>query len=188
MRRRRAAGIDVNADQTAITRTNDRSGVSLWLAASIAIVLAIFGGLFSRRLILGSDTRFGAVAFVREHHLHGNVLSNFADGEYLIWHLPDSKVFIDGRYDTVYPEKIVHQYLEFINGRPEALTVLRAYRHNRVMLPRDSNAVEIMRQASEWRLIHRDKDWMLFARADSAAARMPGIPIESAPPTPSYFP
>src|SRR5258708_920801 len=105
MRRRRAAGIDVNADQAAVTRTDDRSRMSPWLAASIAIVLAIFGGLFSRRLILGSDTPIGALAFVREHHLHGNVLSNFAHGEYLIWHLPDSKVFIDRRYDTVYPEE-----------------------------------------------------------------------------------
>jgi hypothetical protein len=48
----------------------------------------------------------GAVRFMKSHGLHGNVLATFDWGEYLIWHLePGSKIFVDGRYGTVYPAR-----------------------------------------------------------------------------------
>jgi hypothetical protein len=168
--------------------TNARSGVNPWLAASIAAVLAVVGGLFSTRLVVGSDSPVGAVAFMKRYQLRGNLLSNFGDGEYLIWHLPASRVFIDGRYDTVYPSKVVDQYLAFINGRPEASHVLSAYPHDFVLLPDDSPALPVVARAREWKLIYRDGNWMLFARADSAAAKIRGVPIIGAPPAVSYFP
>ncbi len=59
--------------------------------------------------------------------LRGNILDEFGWGEYLIWHLePGSKVFIDGRYDSVYSEAIVNQYLDLDLGHPDGLEVLSA--------------------------------------------------------------
>ena len=98
-------------------RSMRRSGVNPWLALSIAIVLALVGGLFSPRLAVAYRFSRRRCRLHARSRLHGNMLSNFADGEYLIWHLPASRVFIDGRYDTVYPQQVVNQYLEFINGR-----------------------------------------------------------------------
>jgi hypothetical protein len=187
-RNRKLAQGPAVAPAVAIT-PGDRSGANPWLVASIAIVLAPFGGLFSPRLPVAVDSPVGAVAFMRQHDLHGNILSNFASGEYLIWHLaPASRVFIDGRYDTVYPQKVINQYLDFINGRPDALSVLQAYPHDFVLIPGDGPALGVMRQAAQWKLVYSDKHWLLFARADSAAAKMPGIPIEGTPAGVSYFP
>jgi hypothetical protein len=201
-RRRDAPASGIVAESAAIAPSDDRSGIKPWLAVSIAIVLAVIGGLFSSRLVVDTDLPVGAVAFMHEHNLHGNVLSNFADGEYLIWHLPDSRVFIDGRYDTVYPQKIIHEYLDFINARPEAMSVLRAYPHDFVLLPSNSRALIVIRQAPEWTLIYRDENWTLFARTSTPAAnlpdnpgierftpgRMPGLPDEPTRPAVSYFP
>lgn len=168
--------------------TNARSGFTPWFAASIAAVLAVVAGLFSTRLVVGPDSPVGAVAFMNRYQLHGNLLSNFGSGEYLIWHLPTSRVFIDGRYDTVYSSKVVDQYLAFINGRPDASRVLNAYPHDYVLLPADSPALRVMARALEWKLIYRDGNWMLFARAHSAAAKIPGVPISGTAPATSYFP
>jgi hypothetical protein len=187
-RRRIAATATPAVAATAAMHGTARSGVNSWLALSVAMVLAIFGGLFSSRLKLDADSPIGAVAFMRDHDLHGNVLSNFADGEYLIWHLPDSRVFIDGRYDTVYPEPVVDQYLAFINARPTALSVLHGWPHDLVLLPRESPALDEMDQAHEWTLIYRDGNWMLFGRLNSIAAKIPGVPFEGKPPAVSYFP
>jgi hypothetical protein len=167
-----------------------RSGVNPWLAVSIAIALALLGGLFSTHIPVAVDSPVGAVAFMRQHDLHGNILSNFSDGEYLIWHLaPASKVFIDGRYDTVYPQKVIDQYLDFTGGRPDAPSVLQAYPHDFVLIPSDGPARAVMRRAAQWKLVYRDPHWELFARAaDSAATTMPGIPIDGAPPPTSNFP
>jgi hypothetical protein len=167
----------------------DRSGANPWLAVSIAIMLALIGGLFSTHILVGSDSPVAAVAFMRQHDLHGNILSNFASGEYLIWHTaPASRVFIDGRYDTVYPQNVIDQYIDFINGRPNAPKVLQGYPHDFVMIPADSPALGATRSAAQWKLIYRDRHWLLFVRADSAAAKLPGIPIEGMPPLKSYFP
>jgi len=189
-RRRRGASASARADEAAAAAiTGDRSGVNPWLAVSIAIVLAAFGGLFSPRLPVNAESPAGAVVFMQQHDLRGNILSNLGAGEYLIWHMaPASKVFIDGRYDTVYPEKVVNQYLDFINGRPDALSVLQAYPHDFVLVPPDSGAFGVMRNAPGWKLVYRDKDWVLFARADSAAARISGVPFEGASATESDFP
>jgi hypothetical protein len=127
---------------------------------------------------------------MRAHDLHGNILGDFGWGEYLIWHTaPASKVFIDGRYDTVYSQKVINQYLDFINARADAPSVLQAYPHDFVLIPGDGPALGVVRQAAiQWKLVYRDKHWMLFARADSAAAKMPGIPTEGTPARVSYFP
>ena len=167
--------------------TNARSGFTPWFAASIAAVLAVVAGLFSTRLVVGPDSPVGAVAFMNRYQLHGNLLSNFGSGEYLIWHLPTSRVFIDGRYDTVYSSKVVDQYLAFINGRPDASRVLNAYPHDYVLLPADSPALRVMARALEWKLIYRDGNWMLFARAHSAAAKIPGVPISGTAPPRAIF-
>jgi hypothetical protein len=189
-RRRRKLARDPAATPAVATVPGDRSGVNPWIAVSIAIMLALVGGLFSPRIPVAIDSPVDAVAFMRQHDLHGNILSNFASGEYLIWHLaPPSKVFIDGRYDTVYPQQVINQYLDFINGRTGASRVLQAYPHDFVLIPADGPALGVMRQATaRWTPVYRDQHWVLFARADSPAAKLPGIPIEGTPARVSYFP
>jgi hypothetical protein len=178
------------ADASAVAASSDdRPGSNPWLVAFIAIILALFGGLFSARIPVGPESPVAAAAFMRQHDLHGNVLSNFGAGEYLIWHLaPASRVFIDGRYDTVYPPRVIDQYLDFINARADAAAVLQAYPHDFVLVPANGPAFGLMRKALQWRLIYRDPHWTLFARADSSAARMPGVPFTGDPPSLSNFP
>lgn len=50
-----------------------------------------------------------AVRFMKQNSINGNILNPFDWGEYLIWHLPESKVSIDGRLETIYPNKIFIQ-------------------------------------------------------------------------------
>ena len=54
-----------------------------------------------------------AVRFMKLNNINGNIINPFDWGEYLIWHLPGSKVSIDGRLETVYPDRIFKQNLAF---------------------------------------------------------------------------
>ncbi len=79
-----------------------------WLNQAILIALSIVifvqGGFFSRSLTSPDPYPASACEFMKQHHLRGNILNTFQWGDYLIWHTaPESKVFIDGRYDTVFP-------------------------------------------------------------------------------------
>ncbi len=155
---------------------------------AIALALAINTGLFSPRLRDGIAYPAGAVSFMDASGLRGNILNDFNWGEYLIYHLtPDSRVFIDSRYDMVYPPKVIGDYVAFYSGAPDAARVLAEWPVDFVLMPTDSAAARYTAQRPDWRLIYQDRDSSLYARTDSAAARLPGVPIRRVPPPP-YFP
>jgi hypothetical protein len=117
------------------------------------------------------------------------VLNDFNWGEYLIWHLtPASKVFIDGRYDTVYSITEINDYLLFYFDRPGGSRVLAAYPHDFVLIPPRSAAFRLMINATGWTLVYKDENSVLFARAGSPAANIPGVPVTGAKPATLYFP
>jgi hypothetical protein len=73
------------------------------LVAVVAIGFARYNGILKRG-IDASDNPGDAVDFMNSHRLAGNVLADYAWGQYVIWHSdPGTKVFIDSRYDLGYP-------------------------------------------------------------------------------------
>jgi hypothetical protein len=169
-------------------------GPAPWRPAShfamlaLACVMAISGGLFSRRLAPDRGYPSAALAFMNAHGLHGNVLNEFGWGEYLIWHAaPADKVFIDGRYDTVYPFKVIRDYLEFYFDEPGAGAVLDSYPHDFVLIGLRAPARRLMERRRDWRLLYRDEDALLYAPASAPAASLPGLPA-TATTLPGRFP
>jgi fluoride ion exporter CrcB/FEX len=161
-----------------------------WLIALFAVALVVVRtGLFSNLLRADQPYPSGAVEFMRRYGLHGNLLCYFNWGEYLIWHLaPSSKVFIDGRYDTVYPLRVIEDYVDFHFDLPGATQVVRHYPHNFVLVPPLSKPYAFMEKSPGWKLLYRDHDSALFARQGSSGAKLPGIPVISIAPSTPYFP
>lgn len=168
---------------------SDHSGVNQWLAAVLAAVVAITSGLFSTRIMMEPGYPGGALSFMRRHALRGNLLGAFGWGDYLIWHMaPGSKVFIDGRYDTVFPLQVIRDYAVFYFDLPGAAQVLSAYPHDFVLIPPRSPVYRRLEQDPDWKLVYQDQNAVLFARANSAAAKIPDVPVEVIAPERSYFP
>jgi hypothetical protein len=154
-----------------------------------ALLFAAITGLFSNRMIVAPPDPEGALAFMNEHDLHGNILNNFGFGQYLIWHAaPASKIFVDGRYDLAYPPAVMRDYLAFIRNQPGAAAVLTRYPHDYVLIAPDDPAVVVMERARGWTEIYRDPDCILYARKGSPAAAIAGVPVTGHPPDPEYFP
>jgi hypothetical protein len=158
------------------------------LAIGLAIAVAAANGLLSNRLTIDEHSPVGAVAFMKQHNLHGNVLGDYDWGNYLTWHTaPPSKVFVDGRSDQLFPSQVIADYYDFSFGSPNAESVLDRYPHDFVLLPPGSSAYSVVANSPNWKLIYRDSDAALFARAASQAAQLPGVPaIGSA--GPKFFP
>lgn len=105
----------------------------------------------------GLEIRFGrldypvdAVEFLRAHGIRGNVAFPFEWGAYAISEMaPDVRVFIDGRFEAVYPERVIDDYFAFMNGTPGWERLLDDYPTDVVVVQR-------------WRDIHP----RLFARDD----------------------
>jgi hypothetical protein len=173
-------------------RIGDPSRVSRplnqWIVFALCLVLMFKTGLLSRRLDPDQPYPAGALAFMREHQLHGRIFNEWGWGGYLIWHVAnESKVFIDGRDDTVYPSSVVHDYLLFQFDLAGAAHVLDAYPHDFVLISSAAPARHLMERRNDWKLLYRDDDALLYARASSPAASLPGLPVSGVPP-PGGFP
>jgi hypothetical protein len=156
---------------------------------AFALFFAAITGLFSPRMTVSPPDPEGALIFMKQHNLHGNILNNFGWGLYLVWHAaPDSKIFVDGRYDLAYSPAVMHDYLMFIRDQPGALAVLAKYPHDLVLIAPDDPAVAVMKRADGWTVIYRDSDCILYARKDSVAAAISGVPVKGHAPDPEYFP
>ena len=168
--------------------TVERSTVNPWFAAAIAAYVMLAMGIFSTRI--GTDVAYpsGAVSFMKSKGLRGNVLIDFNWAEYFMWHAPESRVFFDGRYDSVYSLKIIDQYLAFYFGGRDASEVLHSYPQEFVLIPPSSAAYVLMSRSAGWKLIYHDRDSALFARLDLPAARLAGLPVTGFNPRRQYFP
>lgn len=94
--------------------------------AAVSLLLAVLIGEFSPTLINTIKTPTGAVAFMRQHDLHGDMLCYMDWATYVISReAPEDKVFIDGREDMAYPIELLRKYVVFSEGGAGALQVLR---------------------------------------------------------------
>jgi len=154
----------------------------------LAAGLAAYTGFFSTRLDALANVPVGAAAYMREHNLHGNLLCWMEWGDHLIWHLaPASKVFVDGRWDTVYPVRVLRDDLDFSFGTSRTTEVLASYPHDFAVIPSGQAAYEMMMARPDWKLIYRDPVAALFARKSFGAPELSSSKVVEVAP-PSRFP
>lgn len=108
----------------------------------------------------------GAVDFIQEANLRGNLLPRFDWGEYLIWTLyPRIRVGMDGRYETVYPPGLCREYFNFLFGRPGWREFLAQYPHDFILIDPAVPVAEGLQHQSDWKVIYQDSGSLLFAKA-----------------------
>jgi hypothetical protein len=154
------------------------------LLAVVVVGLAIRTGLLSTTLPAIEAKPVGALAFMREHDFHGNVLSDFGWADYLLFHdAPRSKIFIESIFEAYYPHQLQSDFAAINYAEPGAAHVLDAYPNDFVLMPSGSPAYALLMAQAGWRLIYRDPVSALFARSGSPAAGLPGVPllVRSAP-------
>jgi len=161
-------------------------GASLLVLGALASVLARAApevrqmhaeGLFARM----TDASFfpqDAVEFLRLNTLAGRLFHRYAWGGYLTFHLPERKVFIDGRGHTVYPAEFYREDLAVEFGSPAWSAVLDRYQVALVLWPSGARAaagdrVALLRQllqSASWRRIYDDGDAVIFAHVERGSA------------------
>lgn len=106
-----------------------------------------------------------AAAFMKQNDIYGNVLTLFEWGEYIIWNFyPDCHVAIDGRYETVYPDKLCKEYFDFLHGRQGWNDFLDKYPHDLILIAAGSFIHHLLKGCHKWREIFKDSGSVLFVR------------------------
>ncbi|MEW6572121.1 MAG: hypothetical protein AB1374_00575 [Bacillota bacterium] len=104
-----------------------------------------------------------AVAFLKDNPLDGKVLNNYGWGGYLIWNLPQEKVFIDGRAD-VYMKKVFGDYITITRLRPGAAELLEEYNIKYVFMPAGSPLVQALTLSPRWSVLYEDQTATILIR------------------------
>ena len=86
----------------------------------------------------------------------------------------------------MYPPEVVHDYLLFRFNLAGGAQVLDAYPHDLVLIPSIAPARHLMEQRHDWKLLYRDRDALLYARARAPVASLKGLPVTGAAPAGAF--
>jgi hypothetical protein len=130
-----------------------------------------------------------ALAFLRQHGFRGNLVLPFHWGTYTIHRLGDRvRVFIDGRFEAVYPHHVLDDYFAFIHGRDGWARVLDAYPTDLVLLQRAHGIHPLLFARDDFAYVYSDRTALVFVRRNATnqtaldgitrMARRPPLPVD----------
>ena len=142
--------------------------ISLWQLGGWVRTLARDGVAIRYARI---DFPVDAMAFLRHAGISGNVAVPFEWGSYAIWHLPPgSKVFIDGRFETVYPDDVIRDYFAFRQGTPGWERLLDAWPTDAVVVRRSTGVQSRLFQRPDFEYVYSDPASLVFVRRSEKMA------------------
>jgi hypothetical protein len=159
----------------------DGRSPAVWRACAAgfaAVALFQIGSFADQVRRDGLEIRFGrldypidAVEFLRTHGLGGNVAFPFEWGAYAIRELaPEARVFIDGRFEAVYPERVIRDYFAFTSGREGWERLLDDYPTEVVVVQRWRNIHPRLFARPDLEYVYSDPAALVFVRRTPANA------------------
>lgn len=143
---------------------------------ALAIAMVQLHGFGAKLARDGLGIRYGrmdypidAVEFMRSHGIGGNVAMPFEWGAYAIAKLaPRSRVFIDGRFEAVYPPQVIDDYFAFMHGTDGWERLLDAYPTDVVVVQRWRNIHPRLFAHPEFQYVYSDPAALIFVRRSPA--------------------
>jgi len=108
-----------------------------------------------------------AVNFLHAHPVEGPMFNSYGFGGYLMGHLPEHKVFIDGREDLYEFEGVMNDYLQVSLLKPAAFSVLKAYGIRACILVRGEALAVVLAEHQDWERVYSDDQSVIFVRRNS---------------------
>jgi hypothetical protein len=104
-----------------------------------------------------------AVEFMRTNKLPQPIYNEYAWGGYLIWKLPDYKVYIDGRAD-VYGDAFLEEFLQTHDGIGDWRAPLDRHAIRTVMIDPDAPLASLLKQDAGWNKVFEDHQAVIFVK------------------------
>jgi hypothetical protein len=137
------------------------------LAAFVAVV-ALEGRRDLQLYKVEAITPVRAVRFLQVNDIGGRILNELDWGGYVRFKLPDSRIFVDSRSDTVYPEWLVGEWARFVNAADDWREIADKYDVQVVCIREWHPVAERLEEDPGW--IHAYTDpWSTIYLRDSEA-------------------
>lgn len=135
------------------------------MAAAVGIILAAFPKPEEIHHQITIDNPAAAVDYIRRARLSGNMLNEYIFGGYLIWALPENKVFIDGRCDLFDWTGVLTAYGRWATLEEDPKLLLDKYHIDYCLLQSGAPKSQLMRYLPGWKKVYQDKVATIFVRS-----------------------
>lgn len=134
------------------------------IAASLVTVYLAFPDPANLRAQIAGSSPEGAVQFVKEHKITGNLLNDYTFGGYLIWALPEHPVFVDGRTDIFEWTGVLREYGEWATLQSDPRSLPDKYHISFCILDRHSPMAFVLPLLDGWKTVYADDVAIVIAR------------------------
>jgi hypothetical protein len=149
----------------AYEKGKDRRILNAVLMASVlAVIVRYFPSTAEMQQSVSRQFPVRAVEYLRQHPLPDPMYNTYGFGGYLIWSLPEHKVFVDGRADVYERGGAFADYLQVADLHPAAFAVLLSYGIQSCFLKRDEQLATALAASPEWHRVYSDDLSVLFIR------------------------
>jgi hypothetical protein len=105
-----------------------------------------------------------AVEYIRQAGLRGPMLNEYVFGDYLIWALPEEKVFVDGRGDVFEWSGVLAEYGRWVTLAEDPNLLLNRRGIRLCLLSKDAPMTRVLPYLSGWRKAYSDEVASVFVR------------------------
>ncbi len=130
-------------------------------AALIAISVPGETGLRQQEL---RNNPTGAIDFIRRAGLSGHMLNEYLWGGYLIWALPEQKVFIDGRADVFAWTGVLAAYGRWYTLQDDPKMLLDQHGVDYCLLRKEAPLSQVLPYLPGWKKLYGDEMSVVFGR------------------------
>jgi len=136
----------------------------MMMLASIVIVFSFPNAVeLDRQMKTGNPAR--AVEYIRRTGLSGRMLNEYVYGGYLIWALPEQRVFIDGRADVYEWAGVLSEYAAWATLRSDPKILLDKYRVDFCLMAKGAPMSLVLQYLPGWKVVYSDELSVIFARS-----------------------
>jgi hypothetical protein len=130
----------------------------------LAVMLFAFPAASQLDRQVRTENPAGAVEFIRRSGISGPMLNQYEWGGYLMWALPEQKVFVDVRGDIFDWTGVLGAYARWYNLQEDPMLLLNKYRIAYCILSRAAPMSSVLPLLPGWRRVYSDDLAVIFAR------------------------
>jgi hypothetical protein len=148
------------------------NAVMLLLAVTIAVFSFPSSQVLDRQVKENNPVK--AVEFIRASGLSGSglsgsglsgrMLNDYVYGGYLIWALPEHKVFMDGRADVYEWTGVLDDFADWAMLRSDPKHLLEKYRVDFCLLEKTAPMARVLPFVPGWKQVYSDERSVIFSR------------------------
>ena len=147
-----------------LDRPRQRFVITMATLLSLAVLAIVVGAFWGVSLDREPLYPRNAVAYLRQHPCEGNIFNHYDYGGYLIWKLPNQKVYIDGRMPSwqLGNHKYFNEYSEILKSAHKREAQFAKYNVKCVIMSKKESGFIDDLKKQHWRVVADDPKSLLL--------------------------